>query len=172
MKKLSLAELKEKVMSPDDERVFALAEMIRANYRIEMISQITGIDVFFVKKLKNIVDKEEKLKKMTIDKLERDYLYELKRMGFPDKGIGHLLKVSPDDIYKLRIKWDIKPVYKMVDTCAGEYEALSPYYYSTYSGYDEVQVSDRKKVVVIGSDPIRIGQGIEFDYVSVHLLRL
>lgn len=171
MKKLSLAELKEKVMSPDDERVFALAEMIRANYRIEMISQITGIDVFFVKKLKNIVDKEEKLKKMTIDKLERDYLYELKRMGFSDKGIGHLLKVSPDDIYKLRIKWDIKPVYKMVDTCAGEYEALSPYYYSTYSEYDEVQVSDRKKVVVIGSGPIRIGQGIEFDYASVHAIK-
>ncbi|NLZ49724.1 MAG: carbamoyl-phosphate synthase large subunit [Clostridiales bacterium] len=171
MKKLSLAELKEKVMSPDDERIFALAEMIRSDYRIEMISQITGIDVFFVNKIKNIVDKEEELKKMSIEELERDYLYDLKRIGFSDKGIGQLLKVSPDDIYKLRMKWDIKPVYKMVDTCAGEFEALSPYYYSTYNEYDEVKVSDRKKVVVIGSGPIRIGQGIEFDYASVHAIK-
>ena len=108
---------------------------------------------------------------MSIDKIEREYLYDLKRMGFSDKGIGDLLKVSPNDVYKLRKKWDISPVYKMVDTCAGEFEALSPYYYSTYSQYDEVQVSDRKKVIVIGSGPIRIGQGIEFDYASVHAIK-
>ncbi|WP_163193559.1 carbamoyl-phosphate synthase large subunit [Clostridium thermarum] len=171
MMKLSLEELKDKVMSPDDERIFALAEMIRRDYRVEMISQITGIDIFFVNKIKHIVDKEEELKKRSVKKLEKEYLYELKRMGFSDKGIGDLLKVSPDEVYKLRVKWDITPVYKMVDTCAGEFEALSPYYYSTYCDYDEVEVSDRKKVVVIGSGPIRIGQGIEFDYASVHAVK-
>ena len=171
MQKLSLEELKVKVMSPDDERIFALAEMIRRDYRKEMISQITGIDMFFVNKIKAIVDKEEEIKKLSLDKLDREYLYNIKRMGFSDKGIGDLLKVSPDEVYKLRMKWDITPVYKMVDTCAGEFEALSPYYYSTYSEYDEVEVSDRKKVVVIGSGPIRIGQGIEFDYASVHAVK-
>lgn len=171
MKKLSLEALKETVMSPDDERIFALAEMIRRNYRMEMISQITGIDIFFVKKIKNIVDKEEELRALAVNEISREFLYELKRMGFSDKGIGDLLKVSPDRIYKLRMKWDITPVYKMVDTCAGEFEALSPYYYSCYSQYDEVEVSDRKKVIVIGSGPIRIGQGIEFDYASVHAVK-
>jgi carbamoyl-phosphate synthase large subunit len=171
MKKLTLDKLREKVMSPDDERMFALAEMLRRDYRVEMISQITGIDIFFVHKIKNIVDKEEELKQLTVDKLSKEYLYDIKRMGFSDKGIGDLLKVSPDEIYKLRMKWDIKPVYKMVDTCAGEFEALSPYYYSTYNEYDEVEVSDKKKVIVIGSGPIRIGQGIEFDYASVHAVK-
>jgi carbamoyl-phosphate synthase large subunit len=136
-----------------------------------MISQITGIDMFFVNKIKSIVAKEEEIKNLSLDKLDREYLYDIKRMGFSDKGIGDLLKVSPDEVYKLRMKWDISPVYKMVDTCAGEFEALSPYYYSTYSQYDEVEVSDKKKVVVIGSGPIRIGQGIEFDYASVHAVK-
>ncbi|MCM8709614.1 carbamoyl-phosphate synthase large subunit [Clostridium sp. SYSU_GA19001] len=171
MKKLSLEELKQRVIEPDDERIFALAEMIRRDYRLEMISQITGIDIFFVRKIKNIVEKEEELKNLTIDEIERDYLYDLKRMGFSDKGIGSLLRVSPNEVYSLRMKWNINPVYKMVDTCAGEFEALSPYYYSTYDVYDEVEVSDRRKVVVIGSGPIRIGQGIEFDYASVHAVK-
>jgi carbamoyl-phosphate synthase large subunit len=171
MQKLSLEELKSRVMSPDDERIFALAEMIRRDYREEMISQITGVDRFFVKKIKNIVEKEELLKTLSLDKISRELLYELKVRGFSDKGIGDLLKVSPNEVYKLRMKWDITPVYKMVDTCAGEFEAMSPYYYSTYDMYDEVQVSDRRKVVVIGSGPIRIGQGIEFDYASVHAIK-
>lgn len=171
MKKLTLAELKELVITPDDQRIFALAEMIRRDYRIEMISQITGIDGFFVKKIKNIVEHEEKLKQLTADKLSREELFKLKSIGFSDKGIGDLLRISPDEIYRLRMKWDIKPVYNMVDTCAGEFEALTPYFYSTYNTYDEVQVSSRRKVVVIGSGPIRIGQGIEFDYASVHAVK-
>lgn len=171
MKKLSLEELRSRVMSPDDERIFALAEMIRRDYRLEMISQITGIDSFFVKKIKNIVEKEELLKSLSLEKISRELLYELKAKGFSDKGIGDLLQVSPDEIYNLRLKWSITPVYKMVDTCAGEFEAMSPYYYSTYDMYDEVEVSDRRKVVVIGSGPIRIGQGIEFDYASVHAIK-
>ena len=171
MKKLKLQELKELVMAPDDERMFALAEMIRRNYRMEMISQITGIDRFFVQKIKNVVDREEELKKKSLEGLSREELYDLKRMGFADKGIGDLLGVSPNDIYKLRKKWDIYPVYNMVDTCAGEFEAVTPYYYSTYNDHDEVQVSNRKKIIVIGSGPIRIGQGIEFDYASVQAVK-
>ncbi len=171
MKELSLEELKKQVMSPDDERIFALAEMIRRDYRIDMISKVTGIDGFFVKKIENIVSKEEVLKSLTPEKLSRDFLLELKINGFSDKGIGSLLQISPEVIYMHRIKWGILPVYNMVDTCAGEFEALTPYYYSTYNASDEVKVSDRRKVVVLGSGPIRIGQGIEFDYASVHAVK-
>lgn len=171
MKKLSLEELKCKVTSPDDERIFALAEMIRRDYRIEMISKVTGIDSFFVKKIKNIVAKEEQLKKMTLGGLSRDLLNELKVCGFSDKGIGSLLQTSPEAVYQHRIKWGILPAYNMVDTCAGEFEAMTPYYYSSYNADDEVVSSNKRKVIVLGSGPIRIGQGIEFDYASVHAVK-
>jgi carbamoyl-phosphate synthase large subunit len=165
---LSLNELRERVVTPDDERIFALAEMLRRDYRLDMVSKITGIDPFFIKKFKWIVDEEQRLKLSRIDDLDKEWLLTLKKKGFSDKAIADMLGQKPDDIYKLRTIWNIKPVYKMVDTCGGEFEALSPYYYSTYDQYDEVEVSNNKKVIVIGSGPIRIGQGIEFDYASVH----
>ncbi|MPQ43876.1 carbamoyl-phosphate synthase large subunit [Clostridium tarantellae] len=165
---LSMYELRERVIMPDDERIFALAEMLRRDYRIDMVSKITGIDIFFLEKFRWLIEEEQKLKLSKIDDMTKDWLYKLKRRGFSDKAIADMLQVSPEEIYKLRTIWHIKPVYKMVDTCGGEFEALSPYYYSTYEQYDEVEVSDNKKVVVIGSGPIRIGQGIEFDYASVH----
>jgi carbamoyl-phosphate synthase large subunit len=171
MKELSMDDLKRRVMSPDDERIFALAEMIRRDYRIEMISKVTGVDGFFVRKIKNIVDKEEELKALTLKKLSSEFLLDLKTKGFSDKGIGSLLKTNPEEICNLRIKWGILPAYNMVDTCAGEFEALTPYYYSTYASEDEVWVSNKRKVVVLGSGPIRIGQGIEFDYASVHAVK-
>ncbi|WP_123053872.1 carbamoyl-phosphate synthase large subunit [Clostridium sp. JN-1] len=170
-KELSTSNLKKIVMSPDDERMFALAEMLRRDYLVDKIVEITGIDKFFVEKFKWIVEEEQRLKLSKVDKLDKDWLYKLKKKGFSDKGIADILKISPDDVYKLRNIWDIQPVYKMVDTCGGEFEALSPYYYSTYDDYDEVEVSDKKKVVVIGSGPIRIGQGVEFDYASVHCVK-
>ena len=163
-----MQELKERVMSPDDERLFALAEMLRRDYRVDKICKITGIDRFFVEKFKWIVEEEQRLKLSKIDDLDKEWLLNLKKKGFSDKAIADMLKVSPEDINRLRDIWNIKPAYKMVDTCGGEFEALSPYYYSTYEQYDEVEVSDKKKVMVIGSGPIRIGQGIEFDYASVH----
>lgn len=165
---LSLNELRERVVTPDDERIFALAEMLRRDYRLDMVSKITGIDPFFIKKFKWIVDEEQRLKLSRIDDLDKEWLSTLKKKGFSDKAIADMLGQKPDDIYKLRTIWNIKPVYKMVDTCGGEFEALSPYYYSTYDQYDEVEVSNNKKVIVLGSGPIRIGQGIEFDYASVH----
>lgn len=164
----TLEELKKRVQIPDDERIFDLAEMLRRSYRVEKVCQITGMDPFFVEKIRWIVEQEEILKQMKVEDFTKEYLYMLKKKGFSDKGIADFLKISPQDVYSLRMKWNIKPVYKMVDTCGGEFEAESPYYYSTYDEYDEVEVSDKKKVMVIGSGPIRIGQGIEFDYCSVH----
>ncbi len=166
-KKRSMLELKQRVQVPDDERLFDLAELIRRNYRMEKIAEITGMDPFFLQKIKNIVDAEEYLKTLKLEDVTAEVMRRYKKMGFSDKGMAELLGVNVTDIYDLRKKYNIMPVYKMVDTCAGEFEAVSPYYYSTYDTVDEVKVSDKKKVIVIGSGPIRIGQGIEFDYCSV-----
>lgn len=167
----SIEELKKSIVVPDDERLFDLAEMIRRGYKVDMIEQITGVDKWFINKFKWIVEQEEKLKGMKIEDLNKEYLLELKKKGFSDKGIANLMKISPERLCELRKLYNIQPSYKMVDTCGGEFDALSPYYYSTYEQYDEVEISDKKKVVVLGSGPIRIGQGIEFDYCSVHCVK-
>lgn len=166
----TLDELKERVITADDERIFALAEMLRRHYRKEQVCKITGMDIFFVEKFRWIVEQEELLSDMEYDELTPKYLRKLKKRGFSDKAIAEFINVTEDDIRELRFKWGIVPVYKMVDTCGGEFEAESPYYYSTYDEVDEVEVSDKEKVMVIGSGPIRIGQGIEFDYCSVHAI--
>lgn len=170
-KQRTMEELKKRIYAPDDERIFDLCEMLRRNYRVDKASEMTGIDKFYINKFKWIVDQEEELKKTKTDGLSQEKLIELKKRGFSDKGIADLIGVSPQHIYELRKMWGINPVYKMVDTCAAEFEAISPYYYSTYDKYDEVEVSDKKKVIVIGSGPIRIGQGIEFDYCSVRCVK-
>lgn len=167
-KRRTITELRRRVVIPDDERLFDLAELIRRNYRMEAIAEITGMDRFFLQKIKNIVIAEERLKEYTIDMLDAETLREYKKMGFSDKGMAQLMGCSAKDIYEKRKALGIIPVYKMVDTCAGEFEAVSPYYYSTYDEENEAVPSAGKKVIVIGSGPIRIGQGIEFDYCSVH----
>jgi len=167
-KKRSVIELRKRVCVPDDERLFDLAELIRRNYRLEKIAEITGMDMFFLKKIKNIVDAEEAFKKLTLDDLDYDTMKYYKKMGFADRGMAQLIGCQPSDIYEKRKALGIIPVYKMVDTCAGEFEAVSPYYYSTYDDDNEAIPNKGKKVIVIGSGPIRIGQGIEFDYCSVH----
>ena len=167
----TIEELKERVVMPDDERLFDLCEMIRRGYNLDMIEKITGVDKWFLYKFKWIVEQEDKLKTMKIEDLNKDYLLQLKKKGFSDKGIADLMKINPDKIYELRSLYNIDPAYKMVDTCGGEFDALSPYYYSTYEQYDEVVVSDKRKIIVLGSGPIRIGQGIEFDYCSVHCIK-
>ncbi len=163
-----MEQLRARVVAPDDERIFYLAEMLRRNYRPEKVCEITGMDIFFIDKIKNIVDMEEALKEMSLNDLTEPVLRRYKEMGFSDKGMADLMGASPQEIYQLRKIWRIYPTYKLVDTCAGEYPAQSPYYYSTYDTEDEVTVTSGKKVLVIGSGPIRIGQGIEFDYCSVH----
>ncbi len=169
--KRTLEELKKRIDVPDDERIFDLCEMLRRKYRPEKASQLTGIDEFFVNKLKWIVDREEELKSMNIHDLTKEKLLILKQRGFSDKGIADLIGVKPQHIFEMRKMWNMIPVYKMVDTCAAEFEAVSPYFYSTYDAYDEVEVSQRDKIIVIGSGPIRIGQGIEFDYCSVRCVK-
>lgn len=164
----TLDELKRRVKVPDDERLFDLAELIRRDYLMEKICDITGMDPFFVKKIKNIVDMEEELKEYSLSEITPDVMRRYKKTGFSDKGIAQLIGSHGNDVFNLRKSMGIMPVYKMVDTCAGEFEAVSPYYYSTYDEICEAKPSDRKKVLVIGSGPIRIGQGIEFDYCSVH----
>lgn len=167
-KELSLDELKKRVVKPDDERLFYLAEMLRRGYKVEKVCQITGMDLFFIAKIAKIVEMEEALKSMKLEDFNEENLRYFKEKGFSDKAISKFVGCIPPDIYALRKKWDIMPVFKMVDTCAGEFEAVTPYYYSSYDSETEVVVSNRKKVMVIGSGPIRIGQGIEFDYCSVH----
>ncbi len=167
-KKRSIIELRERVVVPDDERLFDLAELIRRKYRLEKLAKITGMDMFFLRVIKNIVDAEEKLKTLTLKDLDYDTMKKYKKMGFSDKGMALLLKVSEQEIRTKREDMSIVPAYKIVDTCAGEFEAISPYYYSTYDDETEASPSNKKKIIVIGSGPIRIGQGIEFDYCSVH----
>lgn len=167
-KKRSIKELRQRICVPDDERLFDLAELIRRKYNIEMIHELTGIDMFFLKKIANIVEAEEELKTYTIDTIDAETMKRFKKMGFSDRGMSQLMGCHVDEVYAKRAAANITPVYKMVDTCAGEFEAVSPYYYSTYDEVTESFPSDKKKVIVIGSGPIRIGQGIEFDYCSVH----
>lgn len=164
----TLEALKRRVVIPDDERLFDLAELIRRDYLIEKICEITGMDPWFIKKIQKIVHLEEALKKYSIETLTSDVLRKYKKIGFADEGIAEIIGCKGSDVRELRDKFDIYPVYKMVDTCAGEFEAVSPYYYSTYDEVNESIPTDRKKVLVLGSGPIRIGQGIEFDYCSVH----
>ena len=161
-------ELLERIQMPDDERLFDLAELLRRGYKVNLIGAMTGIDLFFLEKIQGIVELEESLKQSTIETLTRKKLTQIKKLGFSDKAIGDLMGCSPHKIYQLRKKLNIIPSFKVVDTCEAVSTSISPYYYSVYDEEDEVEVSDRKKVMVIGSGPIRIGQGIEFDYCCVH----
>jgi len=164
-------ELLEIIKHPGDERIFAVSKALQKGVECSKIAEITKIDMFFIKKLENIVKLAEEIKKAGIAWLDYQLYYRAKMMGFGDSYIANLVNVPLETILELRSKYPIKPVYKIVDTCAGEFEAVTPYYYSTYEGKDDVQETNDKKVLVIGSGPIRIGQGIEFDYCSVHSVR-
>jgi len=148
-----------------DDRIYAVAELLRRKTDIGMICNATKIDMLFLEKIKNIVKTENKLKEHIGD---TDTLYTAKKLGFSDEFIGKLWGMTGEEIYKIREKRGMFPVYKMIDTCASEFESYIPYFYSTYEDENESVVSDKKKIIVLGSGPIRIGQGIEFDYSSVH----
>lgn len=151
-----------------DERLFVVAEALRRGMDAGSIHDITTIDRFFLDKIERIVRMEETFKFLSIDTLGAALLKKAKKMGFADKAIAKWLGAGEDEVRRFRVKNNIKPVYKLVDTCAAEFDAVSPYYYSTYQQENEAIPSDNKKIVVLGSGPIRIGQGIEFDYCSVH----
>jgi carbamoyl-phosphate synthase large subunit len=165
---MSIVELRERMKKPCDELLYITAELLRRGYSIEKVNGITGIDNFFIHKILNIVESEELLKRIHKEDLTAEWLKKLKYYGFSDKGIAQFIGCKADEIMNLRLDNNIVPAYKIVDTCSGEFEAVSPYYYSTYEQFDEVEVSDKKKIIVIGSGPIMIGQGVEFDYCCVH----
>ena len=148
-----------------DDRIYAIAELLRRKTDIGMICNATKIDMLFLEKIKNIVKTENKLREHIGD---TDTLYAAKKLGFSDEFIGKLWGMTGEGIYKIREKRGMFPVYKMIDTCASEFESYIPYFYSTYEDENESVVSDKKKIIVLGSGPIRIGQGVEFDYSTVH----
>ncbi|MDP2918789.1 MAG: carbamoyl-phosphate synthase large subunit [Dehalococcoidia bacterium] len=152
-------------LEPTDLRLWAMMAALRRGITAGRIAERTHIDLWFVNKLQNIVNME---KRLLGQPLTPELLLEAKRLGFSDEMIGTLADHLPEQVRKLRHDWNIKPVYKMVDTCAAEFDAATPYFYSTYESENEALPSDRSKALVIGSGPIRIGQGIEFDYCSVH----
>lgn len=164
-------QLMEFIKQPNDQRIFAICKALQKGIAASEIINITKIDSFFISKLEKIVKVAEEVKNSGIAWLDYDLYSRAKKIGFGDSYIANLTNVPLDSILELREKYPINPVYKIVDTCAGEFEAVTPYYYSTYEEKDDVVVSDRKKVLVIGSGPIRIGQGIEFDYCSVHSVK-
>lgn len=168
MKGLSEKALIEKITASDDERIFAIAEALKRGIDPVEINKITQIDMFFLNKLNNLVKMEERINQTGWEKMTPEILREAKKLGMPDIYIGELVGKTAAEVRKRRKEWGIMPVYKTVDTCAAEFSAMTPYYYSSYEEEDEVEVSDRDKVVILGSGPIRIGQGIEFDYCSVH----
>lgn len=162
---LSKPEIIKQLHSADDERIFVVAQALRQGVLSDEIRKITGIDRFFIEKINRIVMLEQQLGGGT---LSAGLLTEVKKAGFSDRAVARFTGSDEAAIRKLRSELHVTPSYKMVDTCAAEFESLTPYYYSTYTEQDEVTPLNGRKVLVLGSGPIRIGQGIEFDYCSVH----
>ncbi|MCS4542289.1 MAG: carbamoyl-phosphate synthase large subunit [Euryarchaeota archaeon] len=161
-------QLKKLLAHPTDKRIFHIRDALKLGLSVEEIYKITNIDPWFIWKIKSILNIEENLQSKSIhDKDMPKLLKQAKRIGFSDRQLAFLLKTNEKTIRELRKKDQIT-TYKMVDTCSAEFEAKTPYYYSTYEEVDEVPISKRKKVMIIGGGPIRIGQGIEFDYCCVH----
>lgn len=164
--KYSYEELMKALKIVDDRRIWKIAEALRRGVSYEEIHEITKIDEWFIDKIAHIVEME---KKLMYEPLDADLLREAKRMEFPDCVIADLNRRSEQEVRRLRHQWKILPAYQMVDTCAAEFEAETPYYYSVYGCKNEARrTAGKKKVLVLGSGPIRIGQGIEFDFCSVH----
>ena len=164
---LPTEEIHEMLHRVDDRRIFVIAEALRRGISAEEIHDITKVDIWFIDKINNIVQ-EEKLLRETPE-ITKEMMQEAKRMEFPDKVIAQITGKKEKEIKEIRYGYGIHASYKIVDTCAAEFEAETPYYYSCYDGESEVEVDEnKKKIMVLGSGPIRIGQGIEFDYCSVH----
>ncbi len=164
---MSTDELLSYIHDATDDRLYAIAQLIRLGIDLSLIYNQTMIDMFFLEKIKNIVEFETRLKACPMDEA---VLRAAKKMGVSDKYIGQCWGKNEREIFRLREQMKILPVYKMIDTCASEFESYVPYFYSTYEEENESIISGRKKIVVLGSGPIRIGQGVEFDYSTVHAI--
>jgi len=152
-------------LNPDDNRIWKLTAALRRGWSAIEVSELTGVDPWFTRALQRITSMERRL---LAEDLTRNLLWDAKRLGFSDAQVGTLSDLLPEQVRVQRLEWGLRPVYKMVDTCAGEFEAETPYFYSTYEQENEALPMKGKKAIVLGSGPIRIGQGIEFDYCSVH----
>ena len=161
-------DLMEYIKDGTDDRIYAIAELIRRNTDLGLIYNKTKIDMFFLEKIKKIIRFENKILE---NKNNVDILKQAKKMGFSDKYIAKLWGEKEEKIFLLRKQEKIYPVYKMIDTCASEFESYVPYFYSTYEEENESIVSNKKKIIVLGAGPIRIGQGVEFDYSTVHAIK-
>ena len=168
--KMSVDDLMKYIEEGTDDRIYAIAQLMYLGVDHSRICNVTQIDMFFLDKIKNIVDFEKVLEQPeSVGNI--DLLYKAKKMGFCDKYIAHLWQMTEDDVYEMRKKHNMFPVYKMIDTCASEFDSYIPYFYSTYEEENESIVSDKPKIIVLGSGPIRIGQGVEFDYSTVHAVK-
>ena len=161
--------LLEGLEKPSWNRIWHIHDAMMMGVAVKTIQKLTQIDPWFLQQIYEAVELEKRVMQYSLETLPADVLLEAKRMGFADRQIAHLLQCLESDVFRRRQELDLKRVYRMVDTCAGEFQAQTPYYYSTYdSTHNESQRSDRRKVLVLGSGPNRIGQGIEFDYSCVH----
>ena len=165
---MPIEELMEYIKIGTDDRIFAIAQLMWLGVDYNRICNITGIDMLFLDKIHNIVSLEKEIKD---DPFNPDALWRAKRMGFSDRHLAHLWKCAEPDVAAKRKALGIVPVYKMIDTCASEFESYIPYFYSTYEQENESVVSEREKILVLGAGPIRIGQGVEFDYSTVHAVK-
>lgn len=165
LEKIEQQTLEKRLQKADDERIFVLAEAFRRGMTVNQIFNLTKIDRFFLVKIEKLIQLEKELQS---NFRSVKLLKKAKQLGLSDKHIARLWDIPVDEVFQLRLKGNIVPVYKMVDTCAAEYESETPYFYSTYEEENESIASNRKKILVLGSGPIRIGQGIEFDYATVH----
>ena len=168
--KMSVDDLMKYIEEGTDDRIYAIAQLMYLGVDHSRICNVTQIDMFFLDKIKNIVDFEKVLEQPeNIGNI--DLLYKAKKMGFCDKYIAHLWQMTEDDVFNMRKEHNMFPVYKMIDTCASDFDSYIPYFYSTYEEENESIVSDKPKIIVLGSGPIRIGQGVEFDYSTVHAVK-
>ena len=165
---MSEGELLDYIRIGTDDRIYAIAELLRLGTSVNSIAEATAIDRFFIRKLRSIAEEEKEVKANIGDV---KVLREAKKMGFSDEVIARFWNMPESEIFALRKANGIVPVYKMIDTCASEFESYIPYFYSTYEDENESVISDKKKVIVLGSGPIRIGQGVEFDYSTVHAVQ-
>jgi carbamoyl-phosphate synthase large subunit len=165
---LDETELRRRLVTPSSERVYFVMHALRRGFTDEELNELTNIDPWFLDNLREIVEIEQKLSLERIETISRDDLRRAKRAGFADYQIAALVETEEAQVSRVRREMRVRPVFKRVDTCGAEFESFTPYLYSTYEDEDEAAISDRKKIIILGSGPNRIGQGIEFDYCCCH----
>jgi carbamoyl-phosphate synthase large subunit len=165
----SLEQIRSGLRTPNPERIFTIHHAFQAGMTVDEVYELTAIDPWFLDKLYALLETEKVLKRTALSSLTKEQLFDIKRQGFSDRQLAFATKTTEDEVRTYRQSLNVIPVYKTVDTCAAEFEALTPYYYSTYEeGENEILPSDRRKVMILGGGPNRIGQGIEFDYCCCH----